>query len=268
MAKRKRRTNRKSINKRIKEGRGMGRLASYKPWLHIQDVPSKGLSARIKGWKTERVHHLLSLLEVMYFYVLEWSQDVVDIREQFPLLPLEETMAIAKSCGIRHPADPKTKHPIVMTTDFVNTVRRDATDFDEPRTVKYKADLLKPRTLEKLEIERRYWAARKTTLKIVTEDGIPVALAKNVEWLHSYRRLGDFTDLNEFAFAQTTAAVTDALRRRPPVPLRDIMLRVDDRLGLESGISLSVVRHLLANRRLRVNMLKPINPSKRLILIN
>lgn len=267
MAKRKRKTTQKSINMRIKEGRGMGRLAEYSPWLRIQDVPSKGLSTRIKGWKTGRVHHLLSLLELSYFYVLEWSQDVTDIREQYPLLPLEETLAIAESCGIRHPADPRTKHPIVMTTDFVNTVRRGVTDFDEPRTVKYKSDLLKLRTLEKLEIERRYWAARKKTLKIITEESIPGALAKNVEWLHSYRHLGDFAYLNEFVFSQTASAIKDALRRQS-APLRDITLQVDDCLGLEAGTSLSIVRHLLANRSLRVDILKLINPNERLILLN
>jgi hypothetical protein len=267
MAKRNRRTNEKSIKKRIKEGRGMGRLAEYKPWLHIQDVPSKGLSSRIKGWKTGRVHHLLSLLELMYFYVLEWSQGVIDIREQFPLLPIEETLSIALSCGIRHPADPKTKYPIVMTTDFVNTIRRGASDLDEPRTIKYKVDLLKLRTLEKLEIERRYWEARKITLKIVTEDSVPMVLAKNVEWLHSYRHLGGFNGLGEFAFSQTVSAVNAALRRQPG-PLRDIMLQVDDRLGLQAGTSLSVVRHLLANRNLLIDMLKPINPSQRLVLLN
>jgi hypothetical protein len=267
MAKRKRKTTQKSINKWIKEGRGIGRLAEYKPWLHIQDVPSKGLSSRIKGWKTGRVHHLLSLLELKYFYVLEWSQGVIDIREQFPLLPLEETLSIALSCGIRHPVDPRTKHPVVMTTDFVNTVRRGASDFDEPRTIKYKVDLLKPRTLEKLEIERRYWEARKITLKIITEDGIPIALAKNVEWLHSYRHLGDFAGLDQLVFSQTVSAVKVTLRRQPG-PLRDIMLQVDDRLALEPGTSLSVVRHLLANRHLLIDMLKPINPNARLVLRN
>ena len=38
----------------------MGQGANYNPWLHIQDVPSQGLASRIKGWKTRRVHHLLS----------------------------------------------------------------------------------------------------------------------------------------------------------------------------------------------------------------
>lgn len=266
MAKRRRGMTGSSIERRIKEGRGTGRLSEYKPWLCIQDVPSKGLSTRVRGWKTRRVHHLLSLLELTYFYVLEWSLEIIDVREQFPLLPLEETLAIARSCGVRHPADPRTKYPVVMTTDFVNTVRRGATDFDEPRTVKYKSDLLKQRTLEKLEIERRYWKARKITLKVVTEDGIPLVLAKNVEWLHSYRSLADFTDLDEFTFRQVAAAATEALKSHQG-SLRSITLATDDRLGLEPGTSLSVLRHLLANRRLRVDMLKPINPGARLILL-
>lgn len=267
MAKRNRRNTKNSIRRRVKEGRGMGRLAEYKPWLHIQDVASKGLSSRIKGWKTERVHHLLSMLETLYFYVLEWSQEVIDIREQYPLLPLEETLAIAESCGIHHPSDPRTKYPIVMTTDFVNTVCRGVTDFDEPRTVKYKTDLLKRRTLEKLEIERRYWESRKIKLKVVTEDSIPSTLAKNVEWLHSYRCLADFTDLDEFAFRRTATEVMEALKSYPG-SLRSITIATDDRLGLEAGTSLSIVRYLLANRRLRVDMLKPINPSARLVLLS
>jgi ABC-type multidrug transport system fused ATPase/permease subunit len=70
-------------------------------------VASQGLASRIKGWKTGRVHHLLSELETSYFYLLEWSLSVLDIREQFPLLPLEETLAIADQCGIAHPNDPR-----------------------------------------------------------------------------------------------------------------------------------------------------------------
>ena len=41
----------------LNENRGMGELASYKPWLCIQDFPSKGRVSRIKGWKTNRIHH-------------------------------------------------------------------------------------------------------------------------------------------------------------------------------------------------------------------
>jgi hypothetical protein len=73
MAKRSRDTSKMTIEKRLKKGRGQGREADYDPWLHVQDVPSQGLTSRIKGWKTGRTHHLLSELEANYFYMLEWS---------------------------------------------------------------------------------------------------------------------------------------------------------------------------------------------------
>jgi TnsA endonuclease N terminal/TnsA endonuclease C terminal len=210
---------------------------------------------------------MLSLLELLYFFVLEWASNVVDIREQYALLPLEETLAIANSCGIRHPVDPKTRQPIVMTTDFVVTVRHGDTDIDQPRTIKYRDDLFNLRTLEKLEIERRYWEARGKELKIVTECSIPRVLAKNVEWLHPYRRFQDFTDLSDLALSLIASIVMKTLQTRN-APLCEITISLDDELGLEGGTCLAITRHLLANRLLRVDMLKPINPRVRLILLN
>ncbi len=51
-------------------------------------------------------------MERNYFYLTEFSDAVLDIREQFPLLPQEETIVIAEELGIKHPADPKTGDPI------------------------------------------------------------------------------------------------------------------------------------------------------------
>lgn len=73
------------ISKRIKSGRGQGMGKDYQPWLTIQDVPSRGVSHRIYSHKTQRVHHLLSNLELYVFLILDWSSFVQDIREQFPL---------------------------------------------------------------------------------------------------------------------------------------------------------------------------------------
>jgi len=41
-------------------------------------------------------------LEAKYFYLLEWADDVVDIREQFPLLPVSDTELIADEFGFKH----------------------------------------------------------------------------------------------------------------------------------------------------------------------
>ncbi len=85
MAKSQQSTSEHQIARKIKEGRGMGYGKDYKPWLYVQDVPSQGRSHRVYSHKTERVHHLLSDLELAVFLVFEWTSYVTDIREQFPL---------------------------------------------------------------------------------------------------------------------------------------------------------------------------------------
>jgi len=47
------RTRTSKVEKWIKEGRGSGIGADYKPWLNIQDVSSLGRSTRLKGIKTK-----------------------------------------------------------------------------------------------------------------------------------------------------------------------------------------------------------------------
>jgi hypothetical protein len=267
MAKRKRQTDQKVIEKQLKERRGQGRGADYKPWLLIQDVPSQGLATRIKGWKTKRVHHFLSNLELSYFYVLEWSPIVFDIREQYPLLPLEETLTIAEQCGIRHPTDPKTKEPVVMTTDFFITVPRTIEVIEQARTVKTAKDLQSERTLEKLEIERRYWQGRNINWGIVSEREIPEALAKNVEWLHPFFQVENLSSLAQRELARITTVLTVEIAK-DNTSLADIAADCDDRLGLEPGISLSVSRYLIASRQWSVDMNRLIEPSKPLVLLN
>lgn len=172
--------------KRLREGRGQGRGADYKPWLDVQQVPSLGLSERIRGWKSNRVHHLFSQLEVNYFYALEWSESVTDIREQYPQRPLDETLDIAQACGFTHPTAPsreyarplryRTTQPIVMTTDFLVTVGQSMGVTEIARTVKPSGKLQEKRILEKFEIERRYWENRNISWGIVTEHEIPSQL--------------------------------------------------------------------------------------------
>lgn len=39
-------------------------------------------------------------MERNYFYILEYSDIVEDIREQYPLMPIEDTLLIADELGI------------------------------------------------------------------------------------------------------------------------------------------------------------------------
>lgn len=111
----------------LKEGRGQGSGKGYQPWIKIQDFPSKGRVSRPPGWKTNREHHLLSDNEKRLFYVFEWSDTIVDIREQFPLIDLDLAMSIAEEIGINYPKDPQSNTPRVLTTDFMLSVKQGKT---------------------------------------------------------------------------------------------------------------------------------------------
>lgn len=263
MAKRNRSTTDRSIYRR--KDRGQGRGKDYTPYHYIQDVASKGLATRINGWKTGRVHHFLSKLEWLYFFLLEWSPIVIDIREQYPL-DLAETIKIAESLGVRHPTDPKTKHPAVMTTDFVLTVKKSIRSDEQARTVKYAKDLNSRRVLEKLEIERLYWLVRGVDWGIVTEYEVNKVTAANVEWLHPFRDIDACSHLSEKSIKKIQSAMYPRLALQDH-SLRRITSETDLLFNLNPGSSLMVLRHLLASRKWKVDMNQPLQPSKKLTLI-
>jgi hypothetical protein len=206
----------------------------------------------------------MSQLEWFYFYSLEWSPDVLDIREQFPL-SIEETLAIAKRLGIRHPADPKTKEPIVMTTDFLVTIGNMTHNAIVARTIKYENKLVSRRVMQKFELERVYWTSRNVDWGIVTERDISREFAGNVQWVHFHRDLASIAPITEETVREIEAYLALKLFSNS-TPLRVLTEECDQKLMLQVGTSLAVVRHLLANRRLEIDMNTRIQPEKVLTL--
>lgn len=188
------------IDRYIEQGYGQGEGQNYKPWLRVQDVPSRGRSHKVAGSKVDRTHHLLSDVEFAYFLTLEFSERVIDIREQYPILPVEETQDIAASLGIKYPTYPGTKVPCVLTTDFLVTcLGGDDLPRLAARTAKTEEDLLpSPElewTLQKLEIERWYWMEKIGDWQLVTNGCVGPTISHNLQWLrkgvHLERRLQD-----------------------------------------------------------------------------
>ncbi|GCF70086.1 TPA: heteromeric transposase endonuclease subunit TnsA [Bacillus luti] len=258
MSKRKRTS---EIEKWIKQGRGSGIGADYKPWLKIQDVSSLGRSTRLKGIKTGRQHEFLSDLERNYFYLTEYSNFTVDIREQFPLRPLEETIVIAEELGIKHPTDPKTGESIVMTTDFLLTVDKGQGVFEVARTVKMRDELLKERVLEKFEIEREYWQRRDIDWGIVTEEEIHKIMARNISYIHGYYDIRDYDTFQEMS-SQLIEDLSLSLMQRllnDSRSVRTITSEFDADTHLPFGSSVTLFYHLLARKIIVIDMLKPLN---------
>ncbi|WP_303868681.1 TnsA endonuclease N-terminal domain-containing protein [Acetobacterium wieringae] len=251
------RSRKNSIDKKLKEGRGIGAGIDYKPWLVIQDVSSLGRSTRLKGIKIPRQYEFLSDLEKNYFYLLEFSDYVVDIREQYPLLPLEDTLLIADELGIIHPRNPQTNEPIVMSTDFVVTMKNDGNIKDHARTVKMKKELSNERILEKFEIERVYWERHQIDWGIVTEEEINKTTAQNIGFVHSYKELTNFEDFKAFPEIEMEDLLTDYINRMLRTSsnsIRTISKEFERDFGLNAGSGLTIFKHLIISKIIDVNL--------------
>ncbi|MDD4363980.1 MAG: TnsA endonuclease N-terminal domain-containing protein [Atribacterota bacterium] len=251
-----------SVEKNIKNGRGQGIGVSYQPYIKIQDVPSLGRSSRLKGNKVPRQFDFLSDLERNFFYLLEFSDHVIDIKEQYSLLPVEETMSIADELGIKHPRDRKTGEYFPMTTDFLITYRNhDGEIINLARTLKYKQDLLDERTLEKFEIERVYWEKKDIDWGIVTELEIPKIMTENISYVSSYYNLFDkdgFEKLNSEDISDICKVMVDMLVDEK-ITVNAIAKKIDKNFGLLSGCGLSIFKYMLANKIISIDLKNKIN---------
>lgn len=238
-----------------KEGRGRGSGKDYKPWITIQDFPSKGRSSRTPGWKSNRVHHFLSDQEKRLFYLFEWSDVVTDTREQFPLDDLDLAMSIATEMGIKYPVDLQSGTPYVLTTDFMLTVNQNGKQVQIARTVKQSTELEKKRVIEKLELERRYYLAKSIDWGIVTENEIPRLLAENVEWIHSAYNLEANSEMDIPQLHELGTILKSKLQEHDTA-INRVTTALDKEMNIKSGTSLYMFKHLIAAKKIIINMLE------------
>jgi len=262
MAKRREILDEEKIKKYIKMGYGSGEGKEYKPWIEIQDFPSLGRVSRPFGWKTNRIHHLLSDLEKNYFYILEWSDMVIDIREQFPLFDRELAIQIAQEKGIKYPVYKGTDIPYIMTTDFMINIRTSSGQLKNiARTIKPSGDLEKKSVIDKYEIERCYWEKKGIDWGIATEHEIERNLSGNIEWLHMCYRYEDL-EFNDRRYFEELATILTSRLYKLDIPLNSLLTNLDFEYRTEAGTFLKILKHLLASKKLFIDMTQPIDLSQ------
>jgi hypothetical protein len=232
--------NEKKYEKWFRNGRGQGRLTSYKPWLNVQDVPSHGRSHRVLSATTGRITHLLSDLEFYAFLIFDWSSKVTDIREQYPLRR-DITTTIANELNIRHPRAHQTD--MVMTTDFLIDQRSTERPLLATQ-IKPSSMLVDPRTREKLLIEKRVCESMNIPFQIVTEKDFHSVYIENLKWLHPSR----FGELNSDKMSEESAIYSELLTRLNDQKLTRALTKIDNYRGFPGGYSLSTVRELFARK--------------------
>ena len=213
--------------------------SSYVPWILTHEVSSKGWSTRTWSTKMQRIIHLLSRLEYLYFLRLEFFNTVREFYEQFAL-PLAATQEIAASLRIPHPRDPKTKVQAPMTSDF-RLIRADGSQ--AIRSIKPQGNIEESeRIRQKLLIERIYWTEMGGIADwgIITAESLTPAVNWNLEWLIDARDAGKFSkNVNEAVMLGRHLMIDEAL------PLEEVAEKLGQRFGgLAAGTFL--LRHLLA----------------------
>ncbi|WP_286924439.1 MULTISPECIES: TnsA endonuclease N-terminal domain-containing protein [Lysinibacillus] len=248
------------IAKFYAEGRGSGELNHYLPWIKTNEIPSNGRVHLPRDWKTNRIHHLLSDLELSYFFYLEWSKKVIDIREQFPL-ERKKTMKIASEKGINHPFENETQTNIVMSTDFLVTIKNENKVMHIARSIKPSSELEDPRVMEKLEIERQYWEDYNVEWCLIDEKVMDTQFVKNLKYIHGHYYLNEKKEEEMSLYLLTYLG--NIQQQNPEKQLITCCNEFDSLYNLEDGSAIYYVRHLFARQYIEaVNMEFPIQPIK------
>lgn len=249
------------IERYRKEGRGMGEGANYKPWINVGEFSSSGRTHRIHSLKTGREHQLFSDVERDLFFLLEWSAGVIDIREQFPL-DRAITLEIAASAGIRHPTYPGTHIPTVMTIDFLVTKAHRGKKILYGFDGKTSQEAENERSLEKLEIHRRFLDGMGFQHIIVLNTTIPTQKVRNIAWIRdAYIKPGEVEPYENYFDDKAQRMASQLAGYQGNTTLQIFCERFDIQHGLESGTGLRVARLLMQLRVLIPDLSQPDLPT-------
>jgi hypothetical protein len=191
--------------------------------------------------------------------LLEWEDDVLDIREHYPLFNCEEVIQNKAGLNFDLFKDKDTGTPYILSTSFLITLKKTNGKIAYvARSLKADYELERKTALERLEIERRYWQSQNIDWGIVTQKEIPVVKAKNIEWIHSSLYPADergFTDeeVDYYcnAFIEKLAGSNTSIR--------NFTVQFDRLFNLDAGTGVYIFKRLIALKRIMVDMNKKID---------
>jgi hypothetical protein len=275
MAKPKRSRLKKDQNeKRLRAGQGDPDSERYKPFLLIHDFSSLGRVARIRY--EDREVHVMSDLEARVFAELLWDQRVKRIFDQVALSKLADPTRIAQlkmparllTEVIAHEMD--VKHPRLgdgsistLTTDFVALLENNEW---RAYSVKMTQDVTRDeqneardkrvrRTLEKLEIERRYWRERDASWYLVTEAHVSRTRRMNIELILN---APDIRDLHhQEVWVQRLGEIISCVQSCPERSLDWLANQLSQRWLTNPSQFFDLLRFLCANRLLNFDLNQP-----------
>lgn len=237
-------------------GLGQGSGLEYKPFVFVRDVPSKGRSSIVEGLKVKRTHHYLSDIEYAYHVLAEFSDSVIEIREQYALLPVEETLQIADELGVRHPVYPATGGPRVQTSDLVLTLQSRNDQALHVLCCKLASDVdprnpTAARTLEKILIEKTFWERRNVPWTLALDTMIPENKFRNLDLFRSSMVAQELDHLNNKLSAFLSVV---RMHWSVEITLNQILGIMSEELQISTDESFCLLGRAIWTKKLAVNL--------------
>jgi hypothetical protein len=248
------------LRRRICQGRGTGQGTEYRRWLNIRDVPSRGTSSSVGGIRVQRPYHLLSELEVTYFFLIERRASVIDIREQWPILHVDRTLELCAERGVTHKY--RGVYPEPFTIDFLVTEEIDRKISYRAASIKTPEDAADPDVRRRLWVEYAWCREHGIFWTLVDTSSFNRTLLDTLRFMRGWFRSRYEPEAgiverfaNEFFYQHTTNA-----------SLQSILLSTAKRMCIGNDLADNIFRYCAWSSRIPVSLRHPLLMNRPVVL--
>lgn len=248
------------LGAKIRRGRGIGMGDAYIPWLKVRDVPSRGTSSIVRGINVDRPFHFLSKLEITYFYLQERKSNVIDIREQFPILDIARTLELCSQFGVTHSY--RGSYPEPFTIDFLITEKTAEGVRYKAASIKTPEDANDARVALRLAIEYEWCREQSIPWVLIDTSLFNDIVLENLRFLRSWFRHRYIPSIQK----TSTFAMSFMNNYSRNVPLVELLKRTASQLRLEFSVAGDAFRYCGWTNQLPVSLHHSISFDKPLVL--
>ncbi|MDK0574163.1 TnsA endonuclease N-terminal domain-containing protein [Clostridium perfringens] len=223
--------------------------------VKVTTFSSRGRVTRIYGVKSKKIHHLQSDNQLRLFLILEWNRNVIEINENVKLNDLLIYVDNVENLKLNKFMNKENKQLYDLHTNFLIKVRKNNTVEQVAISVKNSGELKRNITIEKLEIERRYWENRGIKFYLVTDRELNKIFADNILWvreaLFDNRKIKNKEELADELYW----VLKNSVDLRIDLVIKNYEKIIDE----GSGIGLYLLRYLIASKQIAINMGKKLD---------
>lgn len=155
----------------------------YRSSIKASRAKSVGTTSEFVDYKTGRMVTCLSQGEMKFWHILRWNDDVLDIKEQYPLDDNLVDKIYIQLFG-ENSINPEVESDKHLTTDFFVTLRN-----GEKRAYQIKPNensIKNPHDMKRLQVEKLYFKSLNIPWKLIFTDDINLVYFDNIKRAVAY----------------------------------------------------------------------------------